>query len=176
MSCFISPLGPFLDPGSNGFESPEAYGYRLFARTLEEHRQLLVKPSWQQILNYETIWMDRAELVEATYDAATALNAFKLQYGRIDRKRGKAVAERIARARELEARLRSTDHRQLPVPIADALKGDIHAFSVSTVCDKQELFWRRHVMNFRWGEVLRIAIGCLRQRPACPPGDSCRSD
>ncbi|MEK6223071.1 MAG: TIGR04190 family B12-binding domain/radical SAM domain protein, partial [Chloroflexota bacterium] len=29
VSCFISPMGHFLDPGSRGFEEPEKYGYRL---------------------------------------------------------------------------------------------------------------------------------------------------
>ena len=54
LSCFISPMGPFADPGSRGFEDPERFGYRLFARTLEEHRQLLIQPTWERILNYET--------------------------------------------------------------------------------------------------------------------------
>jgi B12-binding domain/radical SAM domain protein len=46
VSCFITPMGPFLDPGSRIFEDPERFGYTLFARTLEEHRQLLLQPSW----------------------------------------------------------------------------------------------------------------------------------
>ena len=29
MIPFISPLAPFLDPGSRAFEEPERYGYRL---------------------------------------------------------------------------------------------------------------------------------------------------
>jgi hypothetical protein len=60
LSCFISPMGPFIDPGSRGFEEPERFGYRLFARTLEEHRQLLIQPTWERILNYETKWMTAA--------------------------------------------------------------------------------------------------------------------
>ena len=60
LAPFISPLAPFLDPGSRGFEDPEEHGYQLFARTLEEHRRLLVAPSWKYVLNYETQWMDRA--------------------------------------------------------------------------------------------------------------------
>ncbi|MCM2313398.1 MAG: TIGR04190 family B12-binding domain/radical SAM domain protein, partial [Steroidobacteraceae bacterium] len=28
LSCFISPMGPFIDPGSRGFEQPERFGYR----------------------------------------------------------------------------------------------------------------------------------------------------
>ena len=161
LSCFISPMGPFLDPGSRCFEEPEACGYRLFAHTLEEHRQLLLQPSWKQILNYETRWMNRDQLVEVTYDAAEALNALKLQYGRIDQARGEQVAKRIARARELESRLSINDSLKQDPETLKMLQGEIHEFSVSTVCDKRELFWRRHVMNFRWMGVLRAALKTL---------------
>jgi len=33
------PLAPFVDPGSRFFEEAERFGYRLFYRTLAEHRQ-----------------------------------------------------------------------------------------------------------------------------------------
>ncbi len=95
LSCFISPMGPFLDPGSRAFEAPEQFGYHLFARTLEEHRRLLVQPSWKQILSYETEWMSRDAMVAVTYDAAEALNDLKLRYGRIGQAQGEAVAARI---------------------------------------------------------------------------------
>lgn len=160
LSCFISPMGPFLDPGSHGFEHPEKYGYRMFAKTLEEHRQLLLRPTWGQILNYETEWMSREEMVEVTYDAAEALNSMKLRYGRIDQARGDGVAKRIRQARALKDRIA---HSQGVVDseTLDRLRGDIHEYSVSTVCDKQELFWRRHVMNFKWLEILRIGAANL---------------
>jgi hypothetical protein len=162
LSCFISPMGPFLDPGSRGFEAPAQFGYRMFAHTLEEHRQLLIQPSWQQILNYETNWMSRAELVEATYDAAEALNALKLKYGRIDEDRGQAVARRITQARDLLYRLNTFDQNQKPDPEAlRVLLGDIHTFSISTVCDKRELFWRRHLLNFKLAGLARIALAYL---------------
>ncbi len=51
---YISPLAPFLDPGSRAFENPQKYGYRLFYKTLEEHRQALLAPSWKYMLNYDT--------------------------------------------------------------------------------------------------------------------------
>ena len=153
LSCFISPLGPFLDPGSRGFEEPERFGYRLFARTLEEHRQLLVQSTWEHILNYETRWMTRRELVNATYDAAERLNALKQRYGRISGRRARKVAGRIAAARALRARLESARDR----PDAHrGLTGEIVRFSISTVCDKRELFWQRRIFNFRIGEILRI--------------------
>lgn len=168
LSCFISPMGPFLDPGSHAFENPQKYGYRLFARTLEEHRQLLLQPSWGEILNYETDWMSRADMVDVTYDAAEVLNALKLKYGRIDRVRGRGVARRISQARQLKARMAECAGTATAAHARKELYGDIQTFSVSTVCDKRELFWRRHPLNFRWGEILRIGLDCVREgvRPA----------
>ncbi|HEY0339241.1 MAG TPA: hypothetical protein VGC34_00425, partial [Steroidobacteraceae bacterium] len=156
LSCFISPMGPFIDPGSRGFEDPERFGYRPFARTLEEHRQLLVQPTWERILNYETKWMTRKELVDATYDAGERLNELKLRYGRISRHRAGAVAAGIAHARELRARLDAEPAEGLPTAASAELMGEITRFSVSTVCDKRELFWGRHVLNFKVGEIVRI--------------------
>ena len=37
-----------------------------------------------------------------------------------------------------------------------ALKGEISRFSMSTVCDKRELFWRRRLSSFRIAEAARI--------------------
>jgi B12-binding domain/radical SAM domain protein len=157
LQCFISPMGPFLDPGSQIFEEPERFGYRKLAHTLEEHRQLLVQPSWEHILNYETQWMDRARLVDATYDAAERLNALKLSYGRIHPRRARAVAEGIAGARRLRARLASGSAEVIGEAAAAQLSGDIARFSHSTVSDKRELFWRRPAFGFRLPAMLRAA-------------------
>jgi B12-binding domain/radical SAM domain protein len=156
LSCFISPMGPFVDPGSRVFEDPEKFGYRLFARTLEEHRQLLVQPSWESILNFETKWMTRAEMVDATYDAAERLNQMKLKYGRISSRRARRVADQIKAARSLRTRLAAAGNFSAHNSSAE-LKGEIVKFSESTVCDKQELFWPRHLINFKVSEIVRIA-------------------
>ena len=156
LSCFISPMGPFIDPGSRGFEEPDRFGYRLFARTLEEHRQLLVQPTWEHILNYETKWMTRRELVDATYDAAERLNELKVQHGRLSQRRGRRVASSIAAARALRVRLDAGMAHADGGAAAAALKGEISRFSISTVCDKRELFWPRRVFNFRIAEITRI--------------------
>ena len=81
LGAFITPMAPFLDPGSDGFEHPEHYGYRLFARTLAEHRALLESSDWSAMLNYETEWMTREEIARATVDASSRLDALKVQYG-----------------------------------------------------------------------------------------------
>jgi B12-binding domain/radical SAM domain protein len=155
LACFISPMGPFIDPGSRGFEEPERFGYRLFARTLEEHRQLLVQPSWEHTLNYETQWMTRRELVDATYDAAERLNEIKARYRRIPRREARSVARRIAAARDLRLRLEAAGGNAEGLAAAE-LSGEINRFSMSTVCDKRELFWPRHLFNFRLGGLARL--------------------
>ncbi|OFW18285.1 MAG: B12-binding domain/radical SAM domain protein [Acidobacteria bacterium RIFCSPLOWO2_02_FULL_59_13] len=154
LSCFISPMGPFLDPGSRVFEEHEKFGYRMFARSLEDHRRLLVQPSWERILSYETKWMTRAELVDATYDAAESLNQAKLKYGRISTSRGHAVANRIRAARDVRARLAANQNDA--VDAGSNLEGEIAKFSASTICDKRELFWPRHLVNFKVSEILGI--------------------
>jgi B12-binding domain/radical SAM domain protein len=168
LSCFISPMGPFIDPGSRGFEEPERFGYRLFARTLEQHRRLLIQPTWEHILNYETKWMTRRELVDATYDAAERLNELKVLHGRLSKRRGRGVARGIAAARALRSRLDAGKEPSSVAAGADAaLMGEISRFSISTVCDKRELFWPRRLFNFKVIEIIRIFLrylGGRRQR------------
>jgi B12-binding domain/radical SAM domain protein len=164
LACFISPMGPFIDPGSRGFEEPERFGYRLFARTLEEHRQLLVQPTWERMLNYETKWMTRRELVDATYDAAERLNDLKRRYRRISTRSARAVARRIGQARALRARLDAESGPAGTSAASRELTGEIARFSMSTVCDKGELFWPRHIVNFRIAEMARLAGRYLTRR------------
>ena len=95
---FISPLAPFLDPGSRAFEEPEKHGYHLFARTLEEHRQALLAPSWKYVLNYENKWMNRDKIVAATYEAGRRMNLIKGEYGVIEPALAEKTDQRIAQA------------------------------------------------------------------------------
>jgi B12-binding domain/radical SAM domain protein len=162
LQCFISPMGPFLDPGSQIFENPERFGYRKLAHTLEEHRQLLTQPSWEHILNYETKWMTRARLVDATYDAAERLNELKLRYGRITAKQAKIVADGIAEARRLRARVNAGVAGEMEPADAEQLRGEIASYSQNTVCDKQELFWQRHMLSFKPAGIVKVAMNYLR--------------
>lgn len=98
---YISAMSPFLDPGSIVFEDPEKHGYRLFYKTLEEHRQALLQPSWKYMLNYETEWMSRDELVECTYDAILELNRLKARYGLMAQKSAIKTEDRILRAKAI---------------------------------------------------------------------------
>lgn len=135
---FISPLAPFVDPGSRAFEEPERYGYRFFYRTLEEHRRALLGPTWLQTLNYETCWLSREEIVAVTYEAGRRLNCLKAQHGLVSFEEARRIAGRIDRAEEMVARMTDLWQRG-DIQAIRALKPEIDALSISTLCEKSEL-------------------------------------
>lgn len=148
LSAFLTPMGPFIDPGSEGFENAEKHGYRLRAHTLAEHRALLEQNDWESILNYETEWMTRREIVDATYDAAERLNELKARHGRIDERQAAGVRERLAAARAIRQRL--TEAGELD-PAA------VRAHSEGSINDKAELFAPgAFLRNFRIGGIVRL--------------------
>jgi len=141
--CFTSPMAPFLDPGSIAFDNPEANGYTLRAKTLEEHRQRLVLPSWKHIMNYESHSMSPDEMCEATYDAAIGINRVKADAGIIDQATAALTETRIDQARVSMAHIDAIMDGPLisREPALKALKAEFDQLSQSTVADKTELNW-----------------------------------
>lgn len=139
---FISPLAPFLDPGSLAFEDPERYGYRLLARTLEEHRQALVQPSWKYVLNYETQWMNRDQIVDSTYEAGLRMNRLKDRFGLVSHEQALRTEARILKARRLVAvidDILTISDASRRTRLLRAVKPLVDEANLSTVCDKTEL-------------------------------------
>jgi clorobiocin/coumermycin A biosynthesis protein CloN6/CouN6 len=97
----VCPMVPFLDPGCRFFEEPEQHGYRIFHRTLEEHRRAMVEPLWHRRLNYETQWLERRELQDVSYEAIARLVEIKGEYGVLPAVFCKAVLETIDETRQL---------------------------------------------------------------------------
>ncbi len=161
LAPFISPLAPFLDPGSRGYEEPEVHGYRLFARTLEEHRRLLVAPSWKYVLNYETKWMDRHQLVDATYAAGRRLNHVKADYGLIPQAQAAATDQRISWAvgliAEIDRLMVNTTHEEFDREMA-RLRPEIERANMSTVCDKRELNLDVTGPSLNYGQVASMIV------------------
>lgn len=139
---FISPLAPFVDPGSRAFEAPEAHGYHLLARTLEEHRRKLLAPSWKYVLNYETRWMNRDQIVASTYEAGRRLNLIKGEFGVIDARTAETTDRRITQATalmgEIDQIMTLSDVAERQRRIGE-LKHRVDNSNLSTVCDKAEL-------------------------------------
>jgi B12-binding domain/radical SAM domain protein len=143
LNLFISPLAPFLDPGSIAFEKAGELGYKIFYQTLEDYRQALLAPSWKYTLSYETKWMTRDEIVQSSYQAGLRLNRLKERYGYIDAPTAQKTEKRILLAMEMIRRidevmqLNEPERRQKLV----ALKESFDQASMSTVCDKEEIKW-----------------------------------
>lgn len=139
---FISPLAPFLDPGSIAFEEPEKVGYKVRYRTLEEHRRALLAPSWKHTLNYETEWMTRDEIAEATYDAALRLTDIRAESGILDEKRAaeqrRKISESMAIMREVDRMVEADGPAVTPSMI---YRGGIEKSRVSTLIHHRELQW-----------------------------------
>jgi B12-binding domain/radical SAM domain protein len=161
LKMFISPLAPFLDPGSLAFEKADRYGYRKFCHTLEDHRRALLAPSWKYVLSYETRWMSRAELVDCTYQAGLRLNRLKAEFGQISPEMAQLTEERIGRAialMECIDRLVETaepdewEQRLLP------LRDEIEEVNHSTVCVKEELDLPMSGMPVKLVQVLGLLI------------------
>jgi B12-binding domain/radical SAM domain protein len=132
----IAPLAPFIDPGSSIFEEPEKFGYRLLYKTLKEHRQAMLMPSWKYTLNYETEWMKREEIVRATYDGALMLLDIKEKYQVIGKEKASMIREHIEKAKVL------IEHIDSSGQIDDATRKDIlHLNNLASLCDKRELDW-----------------------------------
>lgn len=78
---YMCPMLPFLDPGSTFYQHPEKYGYKIFYKTLEEHRRAIESMNWKNRLNYETDCMSRDDLVIVTYEAIAELTKVKVRNG-----------------------------------------------------------------------------------------------
>jgi len=76
----ICPMIPFLDPGSTFFEYPEKHGYRVFYRTVEEHRRGMMRASIINRINYETKWLTRSDLVHVGFRAVQQLMRAKAAF------------------------------------------------------------------------------------------------
>lgn len=170
----ISPMAPFLDPGSQAFDHPEQHGFRLFYRTLEEHRQALRQPSWKYVLNYETAWMSRDQIVDATYEAGRRLNRIKGEYGVIEPETAQATDRRIALAAQMMAeidKIMATSAGDERSRRLRELKDQVDQANISTVCDKAELETPVHGKPLNLAQAAALMVGDWWKRHFAPGGD-----
>ena len=161
---FISPLAPFLDPGSAVFETPEKYGYRLLYRTVEEHRQASLSPSWKYILNYETEWMTRDEIVYSTYEAGKRLNRLKAQFALIDPRTAASVEARLEGSvrmmKEIDRIMAVSDPRERERLLESVSSGSdaLRHYSMSTICEKKELEWPTRFIRMNFLKIFKTLL------------------
>ena len=159
---YNAPFAPFVDPGSRVFEEPEKWGYKLRAKTLEEHRVLLDNPSWKHVLSYETKWMSRDDVAEISYDAAIILAKCENEAGRIDDNMCAQRCERTEFARELMHKvdeiMNIADPEERNARLWET-KDEGSRMMNSTVCNKKDLDWDAGSI---WSNAPRVACGLLK--------------
>ena len=165
LKFFVSPLGPFLDPGCSAFEDP-SNGCTHFYGSLEEHRRAHLFHTWKSILSYETDSMTREQIISASYDVAAALNELKFRHGLIGESTFKWVASQQKMAREA---LNEVEKAQL-LPEAERaeafarVQGNLERAKWDTMFSKRELDWPNDE-GLRVGGSLLVALvnGLVRE-------------
>ena len=77
---FISPLAPYIDPGSLAFEFPEKYGYKITLKNLKKQIEGFEQPIWKYYLNYETKTLNNDKIINLSYKYMKRLEEIKLKY------------------------------------------------------------------------------------------------
>jgi B12-binding domain/radical SAM domain protein len=153
---FISPLAPFVDPGSMVFDSPEEHGYKLRFRDVESHRQAMLQPGWKYFLNYETDWMNRDEIVDSTYRGALALNRVKMERGLITRQTYDQVEKRILFSLDVVAKIDAA--MKMGVVERERSIGELRIDvekNISTIGEKKELEWPTAMLRMNFFNIIR---------------------
>ena len=165
MHAYVSPLSPFLDPGSRAFEDP-AFGYQVRYRTLEEHRQALTQISWKDMLSFETEAMSREEIARASYHVAGELNELKYKHGLINAPTYAAVSHSLAAAEAVLTEIDRTatlpaDKRAAALAL---IRKQIQTANGAALCGVDELKWPL-AQRFHVGGTLarELAGGLLRE-------------
>ncbi len=160
---FILPYSPFIDPGCITYENPGKFGYKILFTTLKEYQRAMLSPSWKYILNYETKWMTRDEIVDCTYRAGLRLNALKADCGLIGHDSFRAMEERIKLAIELTSAI---DEIEKINPADDVrrerlmeLKPRLDVMFNSVINEKRSMGWPAAKRNLRFFNIFKAIIG-----------------
>jgi clorobiocin/coumermycin A biosynthesis protein CloN6/CouN6 len=119
----ICPMVPVLDPASTFFEDPEPHGYRVFHRSLEEHRRAAMRPSLIDRMNYETRWLSREDIVRVGFGAVASVMAAKARRGKVPGPRAELFNRRLQDAVELTLEVHRADSLPCPGDRRRALEG-----------------------------------------------------
>ncbi len=165
----ICPMVPFLDPGCRFFEEPEQHGYRIFHRTLEEHRQAMVEPLWHRRLNYETRWLDRRQLQDISYEAIARLVEIKGEYGVLPSEFCQAILSTIDETRQLLGEMEKALllDGKLPVDLRDQIRSynrKILAYS------SDQIIPMRRPFGGRWFDDATVPRQMIEENLASRPG------
>ncbi|MFW6004464.1 MAG: TIGR04190 family B12-binding domain/radical SAM domain protein, partial [Halodesulfurarchaeum sp.] len=170
---FVAPYAPFLDPGSPAFENPDEYGFTLLAEDLEDHRQLLLEPSWKRMLSYETEHLSRDDIAAATYEAARGMSELKYEHGLLEEQTYQTMIERLDTSETLLERVDEIYETTTEAERETALEALFEEYSAfddfgeNSIAGEDELWWPSE--GFRSGLALarlgaKLLLEDLKQR------------
>jgi clorobiocin/coumermycin A biosynthesis protein CloN6/CouN6 len=167
----ICPMVPFLDPGCRFFEEPDQHGYRIFHRTLEDHRRAMVEPLWHRRLNYETQWLSRRQLQDVSYEAIARLVEIKGEYGVLPPVFCRAILETIEQTRALLGEMERA--LQLDGSLPAGLRDEVRCYNRKILAySSDQIVPVRRPFGGRWFDdvtVPRQMIEDLLRAPAAEP-------
>jgi clorobiocin biosynthesis protein CloN6 len=165
----VCPMVPFLDPGCRFFEEPEQHGYRIFHRTLEEHRRAMVEPLWHRRLNYETQWLNRRELQDVSYEAISRLVEIKGEYGVLPPAFCQAVLKTIDETRQLLGEMERA--LQLDGTLPADLRDVIRAYNRKILAySSDQIMPVRRPFGGRWFDDVTVPREMIDDLLAVPAG------
>jgi clorobiocin/coumermycin A biosynthesis protein CloN6/CouN6 len=165
----VCPMVPFLDPGCRFFEEPERHGYRIFHRTLEEHRRAMVEPLWYRRLNYETRWLDRRQLQDVSYEAIARMVEIKGEYGVLPLKFCCAILETIAETRELLGEMERA--LLLDGTLPPTLRNEIRSYNRKILAySSDQIIPVRRPFGGRWFDDVTVPRQMIEDILAIPAG------
>lgn len=125
----LTPMVPFLDPGCNYFEHPDDWGYKVFFRSLEDHRSALINPSWIHRINYETRWLSREQVANVSYDAIDEMTKAKRDLGMLPAGVARGLLEKRAIEKEMLFKISELWERQGTEAVIGKFGDEIQAFN-----------------------------------------------
>ncbi|MFW6113527.1 MAG: radical SAM protein, partial [Actinomycetota bacterium] len=160
----IGPLAPFIDPGCLIYRNPDAYGYRIIHKSLDDIIQASYSVHWRDLLGYETEWMTRQDIVDVTYEALLALNSIKAKNGLISPEHASLNERRLRDTVSLlkmvddafkleDSRLREAELRKVGREGAQLAE--------KLYLPKEELMWPVVGGRFRRLNIFRILMGWI---------------
>lgn len=117
LNIYMSPMRPFLDPGSHIYDNPEKYGYKIFFNELKDYEKALIVPHWRDSLNYETKWISRDGLVDITYKTAKEMVLAKQKYGKFPKSVAKKLVNKLDSTVDLLDEIGQYDNSHMPKSI-----------------------------------------------------------
>ena len=165
----ICPMVPFLDPGCRFFEQPDQHGYRIFHRTLEEHRQALVEPLWHRRLNYETHWLSRRELQDVSYEAIARLVEIKGEHGVLPPEFCRAILGTIDETRQLLGEIEKA--LDLDGTLPAALRDEMRSYNRKILAySSDQIIPVRRPFGGRWFDDATVPREMIEDLLAVPGG------